>query len=403
MNQISEKHGYLSGSPYLTATLQPLDPLPYPVYFVNKNPKWQDLIDNPDFLNDPEAFPVESLYARCDHTNDIWSAQTYIDLKRCGLDVRLADSPVPGQICFIPYYFLQPKDWLYKSYVVACYHDSPRPALCNQRVVLNRSKAGGKVNHFMPHRPQPNLKPRNQARGETLQKLVFKGEAYNLFEPFRTPEFLAELNAMDIQLVMFTGETPNAFENWANFETADAVLAVRNSTKYDISLKPAIKLINAWMAGCPALLSPEPSYQRLRRSSLDYIEVCTPEEAIAALRHLKENPKLYLAMIENGFRRACEFTPDLSTLRWRNLLAGPIAEGYEQWLKPSPLQKQVVRPLQYFWQIMAHKQAQKQYVHGIEYGPRILTDRDPDHKLQLPTPDDAASLGQAFVAEEMAP
>lgn len=392
MNTPHQTSDYFSNTPYLKSVFPKLKPLPYPVYFVTKDPKWQDVIDNPNFLDHPEAFSLESLYTRCVHTNDIWTAQAYLDLKQCGLNVHLVSAPVPGQICFIPYYYLQNRDWLYKSYVVACYHDCPRPMLCNQRFVLNHTKVLSSDDHFIPHRPQPNLKPRNQTRGTNIQNLAFKGEAYNLFAPFRTPEFLAELDAMGIRLITNTEFSKTAFEDWANYSETDVVIAIRNTTKFDTSLKPALKLINAWMAGVPALLSPEPSYQRLRRSSLDYIEVCTPEDAIAALKYLKNNPNIYSAMIENGFRRAQEFTPNQIVLAWHELFSGPVATGYEAWLQQSALHQKLVRPIQYFWQVLAQKQTSKRYVYGIDHGPRILTERDPSYKLQLPTLEDADLL-----------
>lgn len=381
LNEISE---YFSNSPYLKSKFPTLSPLPYPVYFVTKDPKWINIINDPDFLSKPELFSLESLYAGCVRTNDIWSAQVYLDLKQCGLNVHLVSEPIPNQICFIPYYYLKNRDWLYKSYVIACYHDCPRPFLCNQRFVLNHTRLSSPGDHFIPHRPQPNLRPRNQARGATVENLVFKGEDYNLFDPFRTAEFIASLNEMGIKLITNTELSGNPFENWSNYIETDVLIAVRNTTKFDTSLKPALKLINAWMAGSPALLSPEPAYQRLRKSSLDYIEIYTPEDAITALKYLKNNPDIYLAMVENGFHRAQEFTVERIVESWYRLLSGPVIDGYERWMKQSAIQRKIVRPLQYFWQIMAQKRARKIYTDGIDNGPRILTEPDGDKQLILP-------------------
>ncbi|MGC8715080.1 MAG: glycosyltransferase [Leptodesmis sp.] len=359
---------------FITASFVPqtalLPPLPYPVYFVAKDPKWLDLIHS------DELPPVTSLYERCLKDHDIWSAQAYIDLKQRGLDVHLVADPVPGQICIIPYYHLSPKDLLFKSYVVACQHDSPHPKLCEQRIVINPSRVLDSTHHFLPHRPQPNLKPRNPDRGSTIQNLVFKGKAFNLCPSFRTPGFLAELNSLGIQLITNTEQIQSdreTFAGWADYSQADVVLAVRNLTEFDASHKPALKLINAWFAGCPALLGPESAYQSLRQSDLDYIEVRTPADVIAALKYLQNNPDVYQAMVENGFQRAQEFTPDRIALAWHTLLAGPIARGYEAWLQQSPIQKHLSRPVQYLWQIAAHKLAHKQYLHRVHHGPRILS------------------------------
>lgn len=355
-------------NPYFSKSVGDLKPLPYPVYFVTKDPKWQNLI------NSSKLPSVEGLYEQCITGQDIWSVQTYLDLKQQGLDVRLVSEPVPGKICVIPYYYLYPRDWLFKSYVVACRYDTPFPVLCNQRIVINRSKVRDQSHHFLPHWPQPCLKPRNPDRGTRISNLTFKGHDYNLYAPFRTPEFLQQLHEMEISLVTATEKSGSLFASWADYSEADVVLAVRNNTKYDIHLKPALKLINAWFAGCPALLGPEPAYQDLRQSNLDYIEVRTPEETIAALNYLQNHPEIYLAMVENGFRRAQEFTVNAIASQWRDLLAGPIAQGYEQWLRQSPITKYVVRPVQYGFQIVRHRQARKYYEQNIEQGSRILSD-----------------------------
>jgi hypothetical protein len=84
--------------------------------------------------------------------------------------------------------------------------------------------------------------------------------------------------------------------------------------------KPATKLYNAWLAGVPAILGPEQAYRELRRSDLDYLEVKNVPEALAAVDRLIREPALYAAMVENGKRRAEEFTIDAIRKRWVDLL-----------------------------------------------------------------------------------
>jgi hypothetical protein len=352
-------------NPYFVENKEPLEPLPYPVYFVTKNPKWADVISG-----DPLP-PIEELYNRCAKTNDIWSAQVYLDLKQRGLDVHLVAAPVPGQICVIPYYYLSRHDSLFKSYVVACHHDCAYPELCDERIVINRLRVRCERDHYLIHRPQPNLKPRSLGRGSEIRNVVFNGHVDSLHAPFRAAEFSEALQALGMKLVMNT-ECQTQFTDWSDCTEVDIVLAVRNSTIYDVSAKPPLKLVNAWFTGCPAILGPEPAYQALRQSELDYIEVRTPEEAIAALKQLQDNPDLYLAMVENGFRRAQAFTLDSVQTEWRNLLAGAIAQGYERWCQQSWLHKSMIRPVEYARRILAHRQEYKIYSRLIHEGERIL-------------------------------
>lgn len=162
------------------------------------------------------------------------------------------------------------------------------------------------------------------------------------------------------------------FQDWSDYTEADIVFAVRNATEYDLTLKPALKLINAWFAGCPAILGPEPGYQALRKSELDYFEVCSPEEAVAAVRRLKDNPALYAAMVQNGYERAKEFTTEQLAERWRDLLADPIATGYERWLQQSTVQKVAGRPIQFAWRVQQHKQNHRHYLFHRDNGPRLF-------------------------------
>jgi hypothetical protein len=344
-----------------------LELLPHPVYFVTKEPKWQGLISNPNQ-------PINSaLYEQCVVSEDIWSAQTFMNLKKRGLNVQLTAQLVPGSICIVPFDYIYLSDLSYKSYVVVVQYDRAHPEICEQRIVLNKLGAIDPTHHFLPHWPQPNLVPRDPSRGTRVENLTFKGNSYNLTDAFKDAAFLKALDSLQMKLVLSAEEA--GFNGWRDYKTADVVLAIRNITKYDSTLKPALKLTNAWFAGCPAILSPEPAYQDLRQSELDYIEVKTPEDAIAALKRLKDEPKLYAAMVENGFRRASEFTEDKVARRLRNILANPIAEGYEQWLHQSPLQKLVGRPMQHLGRILQQRRARAYYLKNIHNGPRLL-DRD---------------------------
>lgn len=357
-----------------------LEPLPYPVYFVNEySNKWKDLLEQDDLPAD-----VESLYERCVDGIDIWSTQVYIHLKQRGLNVHFTDRPVPGQICVISYHHLQVKRFAFNSYIVACQYDCARPAICDQRVVLNESGVQGADDHFVPHWPHPILKPRDSSRGNRVENLVFKGGMCNIAKPFLEPEFSQSLKSFGIDFSFSSNDPNQQFRDWGDYSQTDVVIAVRNATENDLKLKPAVKLINAWAAGCPAILGPEPAYQALRRSDLDYIEVRNPEEAVLALRRLKENPEYYAAMVENGLERAKEFTVDQLALVWRNLLAESVTQGYEQWLQQSAMQKLVGRPLQFVQRTVEHKRQLKFYFYQRDNGARLFTEPQPS-QLAVPT------------------
>ena len=113
-----------------------------------------------------------------------------------------------------------------------------------------------------------------------------------------------------------------------DYRECDAVLAVRDLTESDYNAKPASKLINAWHAGVPALLGPEPAFQALRRSELDYLEVRSPQAVLRAIIELRENPDRHHQMVLNGLARAQEFTVSRIASQWRDVLAGPVTDGF---------------------------------------------------------------------------
>jgi len=140
---------------------------------------------------------------------------------------------------------------------------------------------------------QTNLVPRDKSRGIRLEILDFKGDVkHNLAKPLQPPDFLASLKKLGTQFVYSSIDPVQRLIHFAEYFCSNAIITVRNITNTDLKLKPPIKLINLWHGGCPAILSSEPSFQSLRQSELDYSEVRSTEDAIAALQKLKKMPNL---------------------------------------------------------------------------------------------------------------
>jgi hypothetical protein len=341
----------------------PLPPLPYPVTFVLRDVgPWKHLLE-PGLPPPVEAHA--NLYMKAD---DNWCAQTYVQLRRRGLDVRFADHIIPGEICVTTANQLGISGRTYRCYLVACRHDRARPEIAEQRIVQNRLNILDSTDHYLPHWPQPGLIPRDPSRGDRIETLVYKGMAINLAGPFHRDAFKAELAKLGVQLIIDTGEYDDRHHSWNDYSQADLVLAVRDVTEYDLSIKPPSKLINAWHAGTPALLGPEPAYRQLRESDLDYIEVRTPEQAIEAVRRLKEDPILYRRMVDHSRIRAANFTADAIAHQWRDLLAGPIAKGYERWKRGW----RFMHPLRFAVRAIKHRREAKRHQRDIVVGPRLF-------------------------------
>jgi hypothetical protein len=332
--------------------------LPHDVFLVSRNPsQWSDL------LQEPEAdVDLDSIHDRIRDSEAAWVISTYLRLKKVYRNVLLTDRFVSGKICVVNAGNLRAKDFTFNSFVIGCRGDSYAPELCDFVVVENQANVKSPTDIYMPHWPQPGLIPRRPARGCRIETLTFKGRGVNLYHWFRTPEFLGELGQLGTHLEI------NEME-WNDYSTCDLVLAARDLTEIDALVKPPSKLINAWLAGVPALLGPEPAFRQLRRSELDYLEVIRPEDVIAAVRRLKEEPELFRAMIENGFERAKEYSVERMTQRWADAFSGPIARAYESWREQSFIRHFAG----YLSRISKHKKAKKDSIYHIRHGRRILT------------------------------
>jgi hypothetical protein len=272
-----------------------------------------------------------------------WVLQSYLRLERAGYPVRLASRlPEAGVVVF---HAKQRRELQRecrecrercargggKLVLVAVRGDVGRWAGADFEVVQNRHSADGRRRFFVPHWPQPGLLPRDAARGATLARIAYKGFDRNLHGYFRSAEWRQFLAARGIDWVVDSvafaerGTHGEALE-WPDFRAVDAVLAVRPAACPRRDSKPATKLYNAWLAGVPAMLSPDVAFGELRRSPLDYLEVTGPAEAQAAVRRLLAEPGLYQRMVANGRERAAEFTAGAVLERWLELLEQILPE-----------------------------------------------------------------------------
>ncbi|MFN8051603.1 MAG: glycosyltransferase [Acidimicrobiales bacterium] len=310
-------------------TLTPLEPLPSRVYFVCRHlDRWADVLRGDDQV--PESLDADP--DRVVTHEDMTIVQTFVNLRRSGLAVRLVDRARPEALNVVSSIDLQISDHTSQAFIVAFRGDWARPELSDLTLTMNATVATRPTEYAMPHWIQTGLVPRDPSRGDRLERLVFKGDLVNLDPRFGTDRFRDELASMGVEFATqpYVHETKSS--GWHDYSDVDAVLAIRAIHPTELSTKPASKLINAWAAGVPAILGNEPAFRELRRDPLDYVEVSSPEEAIAAVRRLKESPADYRAMVEHGTTRAQDYTNRRVAERWHDFLSGPAETAYRSWL-----------------------------------------------------------------------
>jgi hypothetical protein len=277
-----------------------------------------------------------------------WILQTYLRLGGAGYPVELASRPPEeGIVVFHAKEGRRLRRWLRGMedlVLVGVRGDNREPLMADFEVVQNGRFADGRKRFFLPHWPQPGLLPRDPDRGTRIERAAYKGFDANLHPDFRKPDWAEFLAGHGIEWitdsVRFAGpETEGEALAWPDFRTIDLVVAVRPPERKMRTSKPATKLVNAWLAGVPALLGPEYQFRELRRSELDYLEVASAEEAKIAVRRLLADPDLYREMVANGRARGAELSAETILPRWAELLYEtiPAAAGRRPFLRRMPL------------------------------------------------------------------
>ncbi len=282
-----------------------------------------------------------------------WILQTYLRLAAAGHDVDLADQPPRDGV--LVFHANQTESllrywWRWGScLMVAVRADHSESHLADFELVQNRVWVDDARRFFVPFWPQPGLVPRDPARGARIERVAFKGLIRSLHPSFAGRAMTDELRRRGIEFVIdaveYRGaETDAAKLRWADYSDVDLVLAVRPpiGTYTD---KPASKLYNAWRAGVPALLGPEPAFRELYTDALDYVEVSTVGESLAAIDRLRAEPDLFRRMIDRGCQRAVEFSPEAVLERWVDVLWRriPALAGDRPWLSFPPWMRPALR------------------------------------------------------------
>lgn len=262
------------------------------------------------------------------HTGpQVWIGQTYCRLAAAGMPVHLTAKPPTTGIVVVHRddiaSLIAAQPILPSIRIIGVRADRDPHAAAEVEIVQNGAAAGGKAVHI-PHWPQPGLIVRSPDRGSEIKTAVFKGSDREIHAGLHDAKWVAALRDLGIEWVensaAWRGGRAIAAVNWNDYSEADLLIALRKPQGDFYRNKPASKLVNAWLAGVPAILGPEIAFRELRRTSLDYIEATTPAEAIAAVTTLKENPALYTAMVTNGRKRAADFTATAIVGQWRDML-----------------------------------------------------------------------------------
>lgn len=258
----------------------------------------------------------------------IWTVQTFLRLRKAGYPVELTSRlPRSGTVVVhrdsVPQ--AEASHGVESITFVSIRADRAAAPHTDVEIVQNQASAETDREIFIPHWPQPGLKPRREARGSRIKVLAYKGYADNLYKPLTEARWRKFIDEHDLRWRFDAVEwnkpdQPSGEIQWHDYRDVDLVIALRTDPSYDYPEKPASKLINAWRAGVPAVLGPERAYREIRESPLDYMEATSLEEVKNAVQRLRREPSVYRQMVRHGRERAEDYSFGAILDRWVDVL-----------------------------------------------------------------------------------
>lgn len=309
------------------------DKLP-PIYFYVPEHHWPaNLPENPDIFWQWQISQGKKNLGIYD-----LPMQAYLHLKADGIPCELVTTmPEQGIVLSHRYWFHDHQRPQPNLLMVCIRGDRQRHPYAQIHVVQNpqqRVPSGPLTlwdSYYIPHWRQSGLIPRDPARKERFENVVYYGFEHNLVPELRTSSWNKQLNAMGLNWHVVENNA-----NWHDYSHVDVVLAVRSfGRQIDYRWKPATKLYQAWAAGVPAILGYESAFRSERKSELDYLEATSLDEVISALERLRDDQEWRYAIVENGILRAQETQPAQLVARWRNFITKIAVPAYERWCNAS--------------------------------------------------------------------
>jgi hypothetical protein len=180
---------------------------------------------------------------------------------------------------------------------------------------------------FVPHWPQPGLRVRDAARGARFERIGFLGDRANLAPELASPEWPRLLAREGLEWIL----RQKGRHDLGDYGDLDAVIAIRDFAGMPHDYKPASKLVNAWLAGVPAIVGPESAFLAAGRPGEDFLLAESVESTLAALRALRDSPGLRARLVENGRQRAMSFNEDSVLAVWTDVLYDKAPKMLAEW------------------------------------------------------------------------
>jgi hypothetical protein len=282
---------------------------------------------------------------------NVWSYFTPIALREHGYPVTITtEIPDEGIVLSHSQYLPQKRITNDRTLLICIRADYGRNHPAQVHVVQNaeQERYQGKEffeslllpgpSYFIPYWPQPGLIARSQERGERFENVVYMGARQNLASEFKSDEWRSEMDKAGINFTMTVDRSA-----WHDYSSVDAIFAIRSLSNSRFLRKPPSKLINAWLAGVPAILGPDSAFRALRQSEHDFLEVNSLASAREAILRLRDDRQLRTKMVEVGNARASEYSVAAIAGRWETFFEEFAIPYYVKWRQRPWLRRNIHR------------------------------------------------------------
>lgn len=266
-----------------------------------------------------------------------WIYQTWAALQRAGVEIPLsAELPTDGVLVTLTGFFSKdfrpPKNVFFAGIVAdSLPHSGAQVQILQNALHAHHLRPSRAV--YMPLWPQPNLLPRDPDRGHRFENVCFYGDEQNLAPELQNPQWRKRLEDLGVRLVV------QSAAHWHDYQTADAVIAVRGFGRSPYLHKPGTKLYNAWLAGVPFIGGLDSAYVADGQPGVNYLQATSPDTLLDQIRRLRDEPALRERLVTAGHLAGEAFSPTATLERWKNLLTADLPARAEAWRDRKPLSR----------------------------------------------------------------
>lgn len=172
---------------------------------------------------------------------------------------------------------------------------------------------------------QPGLIKRDASR-QGVKRVAYAGQIYNGNLAGSEEMWTKLFKQHDIEFTTLPSGACN------DLREIDVLIGIRSFDANPYDKKPPSKLINAWHANIPFIGGYDSAYKQVGEVGKDYLIAKSPQETLAAVLKLRDDPQLYNKLVTNGAKKAPLYTEETIAKSWEDILSGPVLNRYNQWL-----------------------------------------------------------------------